>query len=359
MAAIAWSNAAGDDSKRVEGDLTPASTVSARPLRESGKRSTSTALAPAGGAAAWVDPVRCDQDGGLYFVVLPQVSPRDANRPPGSPGARPWSPREIVRVGDNGRTATRFDPGSVPAFAGADEVKTLATAIDSQGVLSALVWVPRGEAEGRQYIVSFDKSGRYTSRVEVDHQEIVVQQFEVFGSGELLLKGFRHDEPRLAVMSGAGDLRDVLSPAREAPVEPRGAGSPGPSRETAPNARLDFDHMVRGGDGRIYVARGGESSVYAIEPSAEIEEAFRLSPPPGSLRLAGLRASGRRLVATYYEQQANRMRSWMAVYDVALKEQLALYGPADGPPLCYEYSGSEDRFTYLRNGNQLATLSPE
>jgi len=360
LGAVAWSTVDANDPTRAAAQDPSADTTIATPLRKSTKTSTTNAIAGPNGVAAWVDPARCDQDGNLFFLTVPQVDARDSNRAPGSSQSRPRPPSEIVGVSADGKKVTHFDPGSAPVFVGADELRTVTTAVDSHGILFALVWGPRGQASGRQHIVSFDKSGRYVSRVEIESDEISVEQFEIFGTGEFLLRGVRNDAskvavvsggrfvPRLAVMSGGGaPLRDVLGLPDEA--------GPESSKDPDPSAPPEFDYMIRGGDGRIYLARAGASFIYAIEASGQSQEAFPMARTPRNLRLAGLRASGGRLVATCRDE---RSRWWMVVYDVALRERVGLYGPVDGQPICYEYTGSTDEFTFLRDGNKLVTLSP-
>jgi hypothetical protein len=119
------------------------------------------------------------------------------------------------------------------------------------------------------------------------------------------------------------------------------------------------DHLARGGDGRIYFVRGGEDSIDVIDASGNSEQAFKLAPMPRNRRLVELMAAGQRLAATYYEEQADdRGRHWIAVYDVLLGERLAVYGPAPGVPVCYQYNGRQDRFTLLKDGHSLVTASP-
>jgi hypothetical protein len=53
-----------------------------------------------------------------------------------------------------------------------EDTEEVRTALDSGGMLNAVVWaVHRGQL-GHQYIVSFDEKGQYRSRVEVDPEEM-------------------------------------------------------------------------------------------------------------------------------------------------------------------------------------------
>jgi hypothetical protein len=296
-------------------------------------------------ARVWAGPVRCDEDANIFFLVVPELDPRDAKNAP-APPRYTKTPCDILGVSADAKKTTHFNPSSVTAFADADEVTTVATALDATGTLLALVWVRRGES-GNQYIVPFDKSGGHRSVLKLDPLEMIVQGFEVFGSGEFLLRGRRvsPDGPRAAVMSGGGStLRDVVGLPIEAlddPTQPPG-----------------LDHMVRGGDGRIYFAAHGEESVYAVGPSGDSELALRLVPAARNRRLVDLKAAGPRLAAIYYEERSGGGRSWMEVYDIALGERVGVYGPATGWPVCYEYSGSQDRFTFLRDGNSVVQAAP-
>ena len=144
--------------------------------------------------------------------------------------------------------------------------------------------------------------------------------------------------------AGGSSLRDVVG----LPIEALGDPTQPPG----------LDHVVRGGDGRIYFAPDGEDSVYVVGASGDSELAFRLAPAARNRQLVDLKAAGPRLAAIYYEERSGNGRSWMEVYDVAFGERVGVYGPATGWPVCYEYSGSQDRFTFLRDGNSLVKAAP-
>ena len=80
---------------------------------------------------------------------------------------------------------------------------------------------------------------------------------------------------------------------------------------------------------------------------------------PRSWQPFDLKAAGNRLAVTYQEagRPADGGRFWIAIYDAALGERLAVYGPARQSPACYEYTGREDRLTVLQGG-YLVRLSP-
>jgi hypothetical protein len=306
-------------------------------------RTTSTVAFSESSWFAWMNPARCDTDGNVFVVAVPEADPRDVKNAP-APPQYTKKPSDILRVSADGKKRIRFSPAAVPAFANAEEVNTIATALSPSGTLFALVWAPRGQA-GSQHIVSFDETGQYRSQIEVNVEEMVVQGFEVFGSGEFLLWGTRPwGGPRVSIMSGSsGDLlQDVVD-------------------EDSGRTPKVSNHVTRAGDGQIYFVPQGQESIHAVAPSGLSKYAFRLARVPRNWRLLDLKAAGpRRIAATYYEERPgqNSGRAWFAVYDALLGEQLAVYGPASGAPLCYEQSGRQDLFTVLKDARCLLRLSP-
>jgi hypothetical protein len=208
------------------------------------------------------------------------------------------------------------------------------------------VWVARPEQMGGQYIVSFDRSGRYRSRIAIDLDQMIVQRIAVFGSGEFLLDGVRPSSGRRQVVMPAigGALQDVVAVADTTSAE---SGPPPPIS----------DRFARGGDGRIYFVPDDSSSVHAVTPAGTSEEVFRLSDVPRPWRIFDLKAAGNRLAVTYLEGTgADHARYWVAIHDARFGERLALYGPSPGAPLCYEFSGEQDRLTVYQGG-YLVTLA--
>jgi hypothetical protein len=225
---------------------------------------------------------------------------------------------------------------------------TFGTAVDSGGTVYALVWVARPEQQGGQYIVAFDQSGTYRSRIAIDLDEMTVQRFALFGSGEFLLEGARpSDGRRLAVMPAMGGaLQDVFAVSDTASMGP---GAP----------PTISDRLTRAGDGRIYFVPDGSYNVHALTPAGTSEEVFRLSDVPRQWRVFDLKASGYRLAVIYREagERVDRARYWVAIHDTRFGERLELYGPSSRPPLCYEYAGRQDRLTVIQGG-YLVTLAP-
>jgi hypothetical protein len=299
------------------------------------------------GVFAWLNPPRCDDSGNLYLTLVPTA---DAVHASGTTlEGQPKKPSDILRLSADGKKSTLYTPASAPEFADADEVSTFATALDPAGKLWALIWAPRGDG-GSQYITSFDESGRVGARIKVEDEDVVVQLFEVFGSGEFLLRGARSQPPgvRLAVMaSGGGAPRDVYSRPEESWNEK--AAAPGVT-----------SHMARGADGRVYFVAEAHDAIHVIEPSGESRRAFKLRAVPDNYRLVDLRAAGSRLAVVYFEGKPNEQggRFWLATYEAALGTRVAVYGPAQGVPVCYQYSGSQDRFTVLMNERDMVTLAP-
>jgi hypothetical protein len=231
-------------------------------------------------------------------------------------------------------------------------------ATDRHGSLFVLVGATfrqgsAGEIRG-QYIVSFDKKGTYLSSVEVDGQEMSVEQFIPFASGDYLLRGVRTNTPeeRIALLSSDGGvLKDVRGLSTRI------------IDDDAPAARLPhFGDMVRGEDGRIYLVDLRKGAVYAVTGDGIFEKAFSLRKVAADLRMMGWNAAGDRLAATYSEQDPsdkNRTRWWIAVYaNVSTHAEFqGLYGPAPSPPLCYQH-GQVDRFTFLGDQGRFVTMSP-
>ncbi len=324
--------------------------MSATPLR-----TLSSTLAPIGDYFAWTGQALCDENENAYFLAFPPITPGTARRP----GA-------VLRISADGKKRLSFAPAAVAEFASASRLQTIAFALDSEGGLFILVWYEGGGQSG-QYIVSFDTNGGYRSYFEVDSREILVQQFEVFGSGQFLLRGSRpNGEPRLAVLSGkGGELTDVFgrSGQHRPPAEP----SP------AKRGMVRLGHLARGGDGRIYLAepdaRQGEDVVYAFRPSGEGEEVLTLRAVPMAPQLVGWKAEGDRLAAAYYRPDPQpdgstserRGSYWIAVYGsvgAAGNEPPVVYGPAPGTPICYWHEDSGDRFTFLHGGKLVTMASP-
>ena len=340
LAILSWGAAgASDTAKRA----TPSNTqVVATPLH-----TTSTVSFSQHDWFAWLNPARCDTDGNVFVVPVPEADPRDVK----NKSAPPLYPRklsDILRISADGRERKLFSLASVPALAKAQEISTVAMTLGPGGIPFALVWAQRGEASGSHYIVSFEESGRYRSHVEVDGDEMAVQRFEVFGTGEFLLQGVRvWGDSRVAVMpAGGGLLRDVdFLPE----VDSEDAGT---------QPRIS-EHLARGGDGRIYFVPEGKESIHVIEPSGLSEHAFRLAPVPRNWRLTDLKAVGPRLALIYYEERGRETgRAWIAIYDVRDGERRTVYGPALGLPVCYQHVGQQDQFTVLKDGRYLISLSP-
>lgn len=323
-------------------------------------RIANTAKLSQGGYLAWAGPAVCDPNGSVFFLVIPQPAGG------GTPGRAParqaqFNPRDVLRVSADGKERATFSPAASPKFADADDVTTLAVAVDRDGVLYMLVWATWGE-KSAQYISSFDHKGKHRSDLEVDSQQILVHQFEVFGSGEFLLRGRRTDtdEARLVVLSPEGILRDVVDHPTALLKEPS------PARAGA------FEYMVRGDDGRIYVTQpGGRQEgdvVYVLDALGQSTRAFKLAAMPNSRRLSMWQAAGDRLAATYLEESRSSEaasgghtgRWWIVVYgDVAGRARpQTIYGPAPGPPLCYQYEASRDTFTFLKDGASLVKMTP-
>ena len=332
--------------------------VQATPLQ-----TLSTATFSEGGYLAWSGPVLCDGDGNVYFLLVP--TGQDAKD--GPPAATSVVPRDVLRVSADGKKRVSFSPVASPKFASAAELTTIALGLDRNAALFMLVWArwrdngDQAEQSG-QYMLSFDQKGEYRSSVEIDWKDMLVHQFEVFGSGEFLLRGrgTHTAEQRLVILSAGGKLRDV-------------EGWPGNFLdEPSPGSAPKFDHMVRGGDGRIYVTqedvpKGGDV-VYAISASGESERVFKLPRMRKNPKLMGWKAAGRYFAATYLDA-ARRLRDssgeergrwWVSVFsDVTdgAEPEATVYGPAPGPLLCYEHKGSRDRFIFVMDGAKLVTMS--
>jgi hypothetical protein len=339
----------------------------ATPLRA---LSTAQAQFSRDGFFAFVNAPHCDQIGNLYFLLAPHAKPREVEAAAKAGRDLPLTQRQVLRLSADGKKKAIFDLARIPNFADAKTVSTGGIAVDPHGTLFLLVWATWGGGDqperSGQYIVSFDDKGEPRSQVEVDWREITIQQFEVFGSGQFLLRGrrTRPSEPRIAVFSGdSAKLQDLASWTGD----PSDIPDDVPAAGTTPR----FDYMARGGDGRIYVAeqdaQSDEAAVYAIGPHGDIETVLDLQRTPRDRRLIDFRSSGNSLAAVYEETAPGsdsssgeqRKRWWIAVHDNLPGGELqALYGPVPGPPLCYQRTGSQDRFTFLTDGDKLVTMAP-
>lgn len=290
--------------------MTPPPPFPVTPLREVQR------LPRTDGIAVWVVPARCDLAGNVFLLPMPTAT------------AVP--PRDVVRLAVRGPAVLRFDIGAVPDLRAVGAVQTRALAVDPRGGLHAVVSTPTEERRAaRQYVVSFDPSGKYRSATEVDpSREMEIDAIEVFPSGAFLLQGRRGQANRLAVMS-RGTLQDVSS------------ATPGEG------AASRFDYLARGGDGRVYAAQRDSGSIVAIDDRGRSREAFAVSPVFAEQRIDGLWASGRRVVLAHEDETDPKRRSQLAVYDVVSARLAATYGPVEGMPACYDGS-SPETFTFLR-----------
>lgn len=343
LAILSWAPASVSETVKRAKPASPDGQIATTPLRATG-----TVKFSQDDWFAWLNPARCDTSGNVFVVPVPEADPRDAKNP-SAPPLYPKKLGDILRISADGKKRTRFSPATVPALANADEITTVAMSLGPGGTLFALVWARRGEASGGHYIVSFQETGQYRSHIEVDDDDMAVQRFEVFGSGEFLLRGVRFSgSPRAAVMPASGGLlQDVVF-------------LPAVDSEVAATPPKLSDHLGRGGDGRIYFVPEGEDSVHVIAPSGLSERAFRLAPVPRTWQLMDLKAAGSRLALMYFEERPGRDsgRVSIAIYDVHFGERLAVYGPVSGVPVCYESSGLQDQFTLLKDGRHLVRLSP-
>jgi hypothetical protein len=289
----------------------------------------------------------------VFFLVNPHLPP---GRQPADP--KMFNTVNVLRVSADGKEQVTLSPAAAPKFASSKDLTTLAIAMGHNGTLFMLVlaeWQREGGVETKgQYILSFDQKGKYLSHVEVDWRDILVYQFEPFGSGAFLLRGRRTNtaEERVAILSTDGVLlQDVIEyPSKTI-------------QESTPSRKPRFDHMVRGGDGRIYLLRAERDNdvVYALSPDGACELAFKLTSVSSNSQLTNWSAAGDRLAATYMEPDpsgGHKNRWWIAVYRSATAHGRveALYGPLPGPPLCYHH-GQEDRFTLLADEGRLVTMS--
>jgi hypothetical protein len=337
IAVVGWATLGAQDAVRGETAGSPTGPMPATALR------TANTVSLPQAELAWVGQ-RSDDDGNLFFIVMPTFDQRDVKK--GRPSKYAVQPRDIRFVSADGRRTKVLSPAAIPAFS-EDNVETLAIATNPGGTLFALVWATRGEI-GRYYIVAFDKNGSYESRQEINPEEMSVGRFEVFGSGDFLLLG-RHPyskTTRIAVMSAGGSaLSDVVSSATQ-DVEAGDTPPPFPGQ-----------HIARGGDGRIYFVPEGKEVVYFVDSSGYSQEAFKLAPMPRNRKLVDLKAAGRRLAVIYFEERPQgKGRLWIAIYHASLGELLAVYGPAYGIPVSYEYSQGQDRFTLLKDAKNLVTV---
>jgi hypothetical protein len=279
----------------------------------------------------------------VFFVPAPPFP-----SPPDPPATTP--PDSAVRIAADGKTTTEFSLTSVPDLA---DSQVTTTALDLAGAPYVLA-----AGEGRQYIVSFTKGGKYRSKLEIP-AEMLVGSFAVFKSGEFLLAGRNLEgpmRPRVAILSGGGSLQDVTLPADPAV----GKGLSVESRMRL----LDSACAEPAPDGHVYLVRPTpKGPVYAVSPSAGVVGGFALVPPRPEARLLAIKVSGDRLAAVYEAAPASDEESsvhWIAVHDLSTGEHLAAYGPVTRIVLCYRYGQGRDSFTLLSmkdEGLQLLEVS--
>jgi hypothetical protein len=232
-------------------------------------------------AFAWIHPALCDGDGNVVLVTVPEADPRDLKNLPAMPQFTK-SPGDVTVISADGKKRTVLSLSAVPELADAEQVTTMSSAVDSTGTVFALVWAARPERLGRQYIVSFDRTGRYRSHIDVDLDEMTVQRIGMFGSGEFLLKGVRSSgNPRVATMPGiGGSLQDVITSGDDR------------RRDRATDVTRVSDRLARAADGRIYFLPEGDHSIYAISPTGASEKVFKLPPVSRKWRPFDVKAAG-------------------------------------------------------------------
>ncbi len=308
------------------------------------------------GFLTWAEPVVVDDAGNAYFLVGPT---RDHQRDPADTPV----PRDVLRISADGKTHSKLSPLASPKLAKA-RLSTSTIALAPDGMLSMLTWArwpERGlEEDGAQYIVSFKRDGEYGSELKVTAPDLGATQFEVFTSGEYLIRGqsLTTGQSRLAVLSASG------SEAQEVVTWP-GLPEAGELDQSSSRTELLVGQMTRADDGRIYVTqqgtREGEHVVFAISPSGYSERRFTLRRLPGNPRLVSLKSAAGRLAATYVQPRTEKSSSqWrIAVYSNTASDgepPLAVYGSAPGTPISYKHEGG-DRFTFLKGG-KFVTMSP-
>jgi len=176
--------------------------------------STATATISGDGFLSWSGPPLCDQRQNVYLLLVPHWTARPDGRAGAGAALRP---RDVLRISSDGKKQTTFKPTADPKFANVDELITIGAALDQHGTLFTLVWARWREgstqsAKSGQFILSFKPDGQLRSQVEVDPDQILVDKFEVFGSGDFLVRGRRPNssDPRLAILGSSGrSLQDV------------------------------------------------------------------------------------------------------------------------------------------------------
>lgn len=363
-ASLCASVVAGDGSD--DRQRRPVLELAANPLRSV----RTVRLVEPGGFVAWARPTLCDPAGNAYFLVAPVATDQEIEEAARSRRELPLNPREVVRISADGKKRTTFDPALGFRGSGVTDVATFAMDLDDEGSLFLLVWTTSGRAgdggeRAGQLIVSVDERGAHRSSVEIDADEILVNQFAVFGSGDFLLRGQRPgtSEERVAILpASGGSIRDVMG----------WSGYPSGSQHDQEDAvgRVRFDYMTRGRDGRVYFAeqdaRYERVVVHALGPSGDSFEAFELWPTEPEAELLGFQAARDRFAAMYRERAPVRgdgghqpERWWVAVYDgVSAEQPPPVYGPLSSAPVCFRRAGSRDELVFFVDGEQLVSMTP-
>ncbi len=326
--AIAFSTAASSERRSTH----------SRPLRVTAERTVDDAQP----FSLISGPCRCDAAGNIFFVPVAHQ---------GSGGVA--TPDTVVEISGTGRKSTRFSLGSVEHLSGA---RIVTTALDGGGDLYVLAR-SQSEKGAKQSVVSFDSQGKYRSKIDVDIEEIVVDNFAAFGAGAFLLAGERPHSPggaRRAVLAADGTLRDVWLPES------------GANRENTVDTGEMFTSFAEvGPDGRIYFARNTDKSdVYSISSSGEIDKLFDLVPPRRNARLTAIKISRNRLAAIYQIDvpETGTSSREVSIHDLSTGETLASYGPIPNLVMCYQSTEAlPDRFTLFSIKNwrmQLLTALP-
>jgi hypothetical protein len=236
----------------------------------------SKVVVPGSHAAPFMDPVRCDDDGDLYFKWLDSAT--------------------VTKISSDGQQTARFSLDSVPD----PQVKRgrfYSYALNGEGELFALVRTQR-----QSLVVSFDKEGKYEGTVALKAPAVFPYRLAVFPTGEFLLAGvmpakegsLAGEAPYTAIFDAQGELVKRLSLTQD--NASKATSAEGKRKVTGERAGedSDFESVIGGGDvtigpdGYAYLTRNSASPiVYVISSQGTVIRRMVLHAPAGGLRPIG------------------------------------------------------------------------
>lgn len=298
-------------------------------------------------------PVRCDDDGNVYFRNYHSTGPHPAMEP-------------VHKLDPRGDPKATFSLPSDPEYQmyGTGAVDF---AIGKHGEVYLLT-VALIDKRVANVILRFGSDGTLKSRVRLE-PDFKVDRFDVFDSGEFLVTGTERETKTFpnphgvytAVFDAQGNLvKKVVLPEDQKYSE---AADRGDTEFVEPgeggNFAVERGMVTRAMDGNLYLMRWATPAhIYAISPAGEVVRSFEVVSDLEGKKPATIHGCGSRL-AVRFEGDENDKRSQIKV--VGLDGQVMATYDATGFGVAFAcYSGPE-HFTFLggHDSLQLIVAAPQ